>query len=175
MKKRFIVLFVVLGVIVLFVILVFAIPSPEERSDVKKEYLGDYHGLRAYENQTITVTSGSISGDLSIDRIFLMIHKELVNIELVIDDGTQKITLAYIYRFTKGPDTEMIGLIVDTVTEKINYQMIAFGKDAVTLAQATQKSIEINADTLGSYKSGYLSGTIRTDYVETYNWLGIKQ
>jgi hypothetical protein len=175
MKKRFIVLLVILGVIVLFVILLFAIPSPEERSDVKKEYQGDYHGLRAYENQTITVTSGSISGDLSIDRVFLRIHKELINIELVIDDGNEKITLAYIYRFTKGPDTEMIGLIVDTVTEKINYQMIAFGKDAVMLAQTLQKTIESKADTLGSYKAGSLSGTIRTNYDETFNWMGIKQ
>ena len=171
MKKRFIVLFVVLGVIVLFVILVFAIPSPEERSDIKEEYQGTYYGDNDYEDQTITVTSGSISGDLSIDRVFLMINKELV-----IDDGTRKLTLAYVYRFTKGSNTERIGLLVtyDLLSKNAVSQIIAFGKEAGLLAQRLQKSIENKADILGSYKAGYLSGLIRTDYVETYNWIGGK-
>lgn len=171
MKKRSIVLLVILGIIVLFVILLFVIPSSEERSDIIKEYQGTYSGLDAYENQTITVTSGSISGDLSIDRLFLMIDKELV-----IDDGDEKLTLAYVYRFTKGPNTEMIGFLVakDTLSGNENYQMIAFGKDAGILTKALQKIIENKVDTLGSYKSAYLSSIIHTDYDETYNWMGVK-
>jgi hypothetical protein len=173
MKKRKIFLLVILGIIALIVIffIIASLTSSVKVSEIYKEYQGTYSGNDDYENQIINVTKDSVNGALVMERLFIMSTNDYV-----IEDGSEKLTWAYVHRYIKGTQEKVIGLVlsVDTLSENDNIRIIAFGKDASILAKTLQEAIKSKEDTIGSYKVSYLSALILTKYDETYNWVGEK-